>query len=78
MRYQIFRDLLGLFRRAAEQMSTSDASFLVRQRGRPPDCPHEIVMRIIELRLQGLSYGRHQHGVEQREDPHSGWPAGLG
>jgi len=38
-------------------MSTSDALCPVRRRGRPPDWTHEIVMRIIELRLQGLSYG---------------------
>lgn len=29
----------------------------VRRPGRPPSCPREILIRVVELRRQGLSYG---------------------
>jgi len=37
-------------------MSTAHALPQPRRPGRPPVCPYEIVIRVIELRGQGLSY----------------------
>lgn len=37
-------------------MSTASVIQECRRRGRPPLCPHEIAIRVIDLRRQGLSY----------------------
>jgi hypothetical protein len=36
---------------------SAEAPLDCRRRGRPPACPLEVVLRVVELRQQGMSYG---------------------